>query len=109
VCAEPVLVPPQRTELVAMDEVAERAGVDAGLKDRVPRDGPGDVLDLDVEPVCGERQAGDESRLEDHTGGQRVGAFRVQVRVAATLSVVLLRRARRAVAGLRRRDSTGGA
>ena len=58
-------------------------------------DDPDRVLDLDVEPVDGQREARQEARLEHDAERVGVGRFRQQVRVAAEQAVILVGRVRR--------------
>ena len=47
------------------------------------------AVDLDVEPVDGDREAREEARLEHHADRPGVGDFRLEIRVAADQAVIL--------------------
>src|SRR3546814_9394049 len=62
--------------------MSEVRGVVADRELRRTRDRPDGVLDIDVEPVGRERQAGHECRLVDGADGPGLGALRLKIFVA---------------------------
>jgi hypothetical protein len=97
-----------------MDELAERrvlrdtAEAHAPVKHLLEPERTDDVLHLDVEVVGRERQTRNEPGLDNHARRERVGLFRLEVRIAAEQALVLGRRVRRDVAVLRRSNAGWG-
>ena len=99
--------PPQRPELVAVDQAAEERirRLGAHGHDRIRADAPDRATQLDVEPVDADRQARDEPRLQDDTDRIGVGHLGREIHVAADQAVILVGRVR--LNGLTRGQALG--
>src|SRR3954453_13336855 len=91
---------PQRTELVAVDEIAEQPIGQARVHHGRKAKDADQAFDLDVVIIERERETGDEAWLEDDAGSPSVGFFGLKVRVSAGEPRILLGRIGRDVAVL---------
>src|SRR5690348_15113197 len=93
-----------------MDELTEaRRSTNAPVDHLSEREPSDQVADVNVEIVRGQREAGDEPRLEDDAGSPGVGSFGLQARVAAKQRLILIRRVRCDVSELACSDASESA